>query len=184
MDDKKVRVIKAAREVFLKYGYVKATMNDLAKAAGISRPALYLVFAGKEEIFSEVVKYLTIELSNTVKEESQKLNDPMNKLLKVFDVWVFRIYELLSQSEEAKDLYQSSLPFAQECIRDSSKMFESDILNALLQFPAGRLNPNITPQEMACVFAEAIPGFKQNSDNAEEIRDKIDLLIKMSILNE
>ncbi len=181
MDEKKTRVIKAAKDVFLKYGYVKTTMNDLAKAAGISRPALYLLFAGKEEIFNDVVKYLTAELSNTVKEESQELSKPMDKLLKVFDIWVFRTYELLNQSEEAKELYQSSFPFVKESLRDSSKMFESDILDALLQFPVSQLNPNVTPQEIACVFAGAIPGFKQNSDDIKELKAKIDLLIKMSL---
>ena len=49
--DKKSRILAAARDVFIRYGYKRVTMGDIAKAAGMSRPALYLVFQCKPEIF-------------------------------------------------------------------------------------------------------------------------------------
>lgn len=45
------QVLAAARDVFARYGYRRTTMADLARAAGMSRPALYLLFANKEAIF-------------------------------------------------------------------------------------------------------------------------------------
>lgn len=44
----------AAIGVFVRYGYGKATMADIAAAAGISRPALYLLFANKETLFRDL----------------------------------------------------------------------------------------------------------------------------------
>ena len=41
----------AARSVFLRFGYRRVSMNDLAEAAGISRAALYLAFKNKEDVF-------------------------------------------------------------------------------------------------------------------------------------
>ena len=38
-------------KVFLAYGYSRVTMDDIARAAEVSRPALYLVFKNKAEIY-------------------------------------------------------------------------------------------------------------------------------------
>jgi AcrR family transcriptional regulator len=43
-DDKRTRILAAARSVFLRYGFKRVNMNDIADAAGVSRPALYLLF--------------------------------------------------------------------------------------------------------------------------------------------
>ena len=37
--------------VVLRYGFQRTTMDDVAKEAGISRPALYLLFKNKTEIY-------------------------------------------------------------------------------------------------------------------------------------
>lgn len=181
MENKKNRVIETAKEVFLKYGYVKTTMNDLAKAAGISRPALYLIYAGKEEIYNDVILYLSRELSEKVKRESEFLEEPMEKLKKVFHVWSLEMFELLHASEEARELYQSSFPFAREAMKKSTMMFEEDITNALRQFPPEELTDNLKVKEIAHIFSTAVPGLKQNSENTDELRHKIDLLLKMGL---
>ncbi len=38
-------ILQAAVGVFLRYGYKKTSMDDLARAAGLSRQGLYLHFA-------------------------------------------------------------------------------------------------------------------------------------------
>ena len=53
--DKKTKILTAALSVFLRYGYRRVNMNDIAEAAGISRPALYILFRNKEEIFAGVI---------------------------------------------------------------------------------------------------------------------------------
>ena len=55
------RILRAAQEVFARYGYARTTMGDVAQTAGISRPALYLVFPGKEELFSAVIHRMNTE---------------------------------------------------------------------------------------------------------------------------
>ena len=52
---KRLAVFDAAAEVFAQYGFRRTTMNDIAEAAGISRPALYLMFDNKENLFQDLV---------------------------------------------------------------------------------------------------------------------------------
>lgn len=51
VDDKRGTIIAAAFDVFMNYGFRKTSMDDIARAAGMSRPALYQVFRNKTEIF-------------------------------------------------------------------------------------------------------------------------------------
>lgn len=53
-DEKRKRILESAFEVALRYGYQRMTMDDVAKASGMSRPALYLQFRNKGEIFSAI----------------------------------------------------------------------------------------------------------------------------------
>jgi|SRR5882757_3486840 len=50
-DPKRGVVLAAAVGVFGRYGFQKTSMEAIAKAAGISRPGLYLRFANKEQLY-------------------------------------------------------------------------------------------------------------------------------------
>ena len=53
-DAKRARVLEGAMQVFLAYGFSRTTMDDIARAVEISRPALYLLFRNKADIFRAV----------------------------------------------------------------------------------------------------------------------------------
>jgi AcrR family transcriptional regulator len=48
---RRARILQAALRTFLAYGFSRTTMDDIARAAGMSRPALYLLFRNKSDIF-------------------------------------------------------------------------------------------------------------------------------------
>jgi AcrR family transcriptional regulator len=49
-------VLNAALAVFARYGFKRASMEDIALEAGISRPALYLVYPNKGAIFTGLAR--------------------------------------------------------------------------------------------------------------------------------
>lgn len=53
-DARRARILEGAMQVFLAYGYQRTTMDDIARAAGISRPALYLLFRNKTDIYRAI----------------------------------------------------------------------------------------------------------------------------------
>jgi AcrR family transcriptional regulator len=50
------RILEAANRVFAEKGYHEATMDDIAKRLGVSKGALYLYFASKEDLFEAMCK--------------------------------------------------------------------------------------------------------------------------------
>jgi AcrR family transcriptional regulator len=74
------QIIESAREVFASQGYARVGTADLAKAAGISEPALYRHFAGKKELFLETIRSTGPRLLNIWEEISADYDDPIDTL--------------------------------------------------------------------------------------------------------
>lgn len=49
--ERRAQLLDAAREVFVAQGYHAAAMDDIAEAAGVSKPVLYQHFPGKLELY-------------------------------------------------------------------------------------------------------------------------------------
>ncbi|GAA1007984.1 hypothetical protein Aple_044580 [Acrocarpospora pleiomorpha] len=55
-------VLKAAAEVFRKHGYQKATIDDIAREAGISKPTVYRYAKSKQWLLEKIVKTVQDEM--------------------------------------------------------------------------------------------------------------------------
>src|SRR5580704_4763436 len=53
---KRRQIVDGARDVFLAQGFDAASMNDIARAAGVSKGTLYVYFNNKEELFEAIVE--------------------------------------------------------------------------------------------------------------------------------
>lgn len=49
--ERRVQLLESALEVFVRHGYHAAAMDDIAEAAGVSKPVLYQHFPGKLELY-------------------------------------------------------------------------------------------------------------------------------------
>ena len=58
LDDRKRALLDAAAGVFLRFGFKKTSMDDVARAGGLSRQGLYLHFASKDELFAAALLHL------------------------------------------------------------------------------------------------------------------------------
>jgi AcrR family transcriptional regulator len=64
-------LVKAARTLFEKQGYLDTNIGDISKRARVAHGTFYTYFSSKEEIFSEVVEQLTSDLQRMAAEEPQ-----------------------------------------------------------------------------------------------------------------
>ncbi len=70
--DKRRQVLRGARDVFLKRGFEGASMEQIAKAAGVSKGTLYVYFPSKEALFEA----LTLEEKKNLAENFLSLESP------------------------------------------------------------------------------------------------------------
>jgi TetR/AcrR family acrAB operon transcriptional repressor len=87
----RARLLNAAREVFRQRGVSRATLEDIAKAAGVTRGAIYWHFANKGDVlqamFDEVSIPLIDRLDDTLLQDpkTDALGRLRNFLLQLFD---------------------------------------------------------------------------------------------------
>lgn len=55
-DPRREAILQAAWQAFAAYGYRKTSMDDIARGAGVSRPALYLHYRNKDDIFRSLAQ--------------------------------------------------------------------------------------------------------------------------------
>ncbi|MCF6459694.1 hypothetical protein C3E88_01370 [Clostridium sp. Cult3] len=57
MENRRESILDAATDVFSKYGFFGAKMEDIAKRAGIGKGTIYGYFDSKEALFYEMIKH-------------------------------------------------------------------------------------------------------------------------------
>lgn len=67
-EEKRIRMIQAAYELFSEKGVYKTSIDDIAKSAGVAKGTFYLYFADKTEIWEAVV----VDISNRILTQAKK----------------------------------------------------------------------------------------------------------------
>lgn len=68
------QIVEIAKRVFLRNGYSKTSMRDIAKGAGIGVSNIYNYFKSKDELFRHIVKPLIVDLERMM-HEHHNVND-------------------------------------------------------------------------------------------------------------
>jgi len=72
---KRRAIVEAATTVFLRNGYLGASMDEIAALARVSKQTVYKHFADKERLFSEIVTATVDEIANPNTDEVLSLRD-------------------------------------------------------------------------------------------------------------
>ena len=120
--------------VFAHYGFRKASMADLADAAGVSRQTLYNRFKNKDQVldwavqnFSEIIRQRAeAELSNSEALASARLADAFNR-------WVGDLVPMLHESPHGFEVMDRGLESLRRAECDPDGMFLAAIANFLLR---------------------------------------------------
>jgi AcrR family transcriptional regulator len=175
---KRDKVLRAARDVFVRYGFKRVTMGDIAEAASISRPALYLLFESKEEIFKCVYEHFVKETLAEIESKIAPQKTPDEKLRTAFELWAVRPFETMQTSSEVAELLECTFGFAQDSVNQGYRSFEKillPILKSHAKFQGAKTK--ISAEKTAHILSGAIRGFKIIAKDAPEIRSLIKELL-------
>lgn len=175
-DAKIAAIVAAAEGVFFRYGFKKTSMDDLARAAGLSRQGLYLYFPTKEALFKETVaKAIAVIRAAQKKALADKTVPIETRLLEVFTVFVqFDTENLDELLAAAKDLVG---PLMQEL--DAAVV--ADLTKALRAagVPARWKDAGLSAKELAEHLMAAFHGAKHQAKSPAELAPKLRVAIAL-----
>jgi AcrR family transcriptional regulator len=79
------QILQAASELFRSQGFTNTSLDDIAKAVGVSRGVLFYYFDGKREIGEHTVRQTLRGYSDYVRERVSRRRSPRNRLLEFVD---------------------------------------------------------------------------------------------------
>lgn len=123
-------VLDAAVGVFARYGYRKTSMDDVARAAGVSRQGLYLSFANKEELFRRALDHsLSDQLACAITALSRAQDSLESRIIAACKEWSGRFVGSLGA--DAADLMCASTSLAGATLAEYEWQFEEALANAI-----------------------------------------------------
>jgi TetR/AcrR family transcriptional regulator, regulator of autoinduction and epiphytic fitness len=123
-------VLDAAVSAFARFGYRKTSMDDVARAAGVSRQGLYLSFANKEELFRRALEHsLSRQLASALAALARAEDSLESRLIAACKEWSGRFVGFLGA--DAADLMCASTSLAGATLAEYEWQFEEALVNAI-----------------------------------------------------
>jgi AcrR family transcriptional regulator len=129
--DRRSRILDGAGRAFLRFGFERANMADIATGAGVSRTALYHYFAGKEDVLRALLDDLhtgSLEAAAEAFETSSSLSAALTGLL---EAKFGRVLALISDSPHGVELVDATHRLTGPATRAADEAFQKLVVEAL-----------------------------------------------------
>ena len=163
-----------ALEVFGRYGFRRASMDEIARSADISRQGLYLHFANKEALFRAAVRQ---ELDTALGEVSRCLSEEgvglERRVVAALDAWLGRYVGSMLASDIGNLLQNPAMQLG-DMVDPASAAFDAGLAAAI----AAAMSENdhrrlgVTPEEIAAALHAVAQGAKYLSNARAESREE------------
>ncbi|WP_435853392.1 TetR/AcrR family transcriptional regulator [Streptomyces olivaceus] len=173
--DRRTMVLDSAMVTFARFGYRKTSMEEVARAAHISRPGLYFLFSSKETLFRAAA---TQALERDIAAVERVLADPgrplPERLVDAFDQWAGRYIGPLARDIAA--VIEDNPGLLGEIAETTPRRFEQLITEAI----AGESGPATAPRVAQTLISTSI-GLKHQAASREfyleRLKVAVDLLV-------
>lgn len=86
-DRRRAAILEAAQTCFFQYGLDRTRMEDIARLAQVSRPALYEHYENKSAIFLALARPLLFSRLQEAEMELQRSSPVWKRITAAFEVW-------------------------------------------------------------------------------------------------
>ena len=164
-DERQEAILAAAQSLIAQKGVDAVSMADLAKATGLSRPAIYQYFASKDHVLAELVINEMADLSNAIERHIEGLEDPMERIR----IWVHYSLAHLASSEHRiiREISIASLP---EESRGMINAMHGHFMMALLS-PVREIGIRDVTATAHLIFASVAAAAKRIDEGSEFVRE-------------
>lgn len=152
--EKRYKIVTAALTAFSHFGYRRTAMADIAAAAFMSRPALYLVFPNKAAVFRALAEMLLADTMTGAEAAWPADSDPAEGLAAAILAKDLPIHQLLAATPHADEILAETKTLAGDLHRATAARFTALVTERLAAAGAPE------PAGSARLVANAAEGLK------------------------
>nr|WP_246563227.1 TetR/AcrR family transcriptional regulator [Bradyrhizobium liaoningense] len=168
--------VEAATKVFSRYGYARTTMGDIAEQAGISRPALYLLFPDKDAVFAAAIRRMDEQKHREIQAAVARLDGLHAKLLHACKSWGSHGFDLIEAHPDSADLFDLRFPAVRK-VYDNFQAVVADLIREQVR------SASITeePEALARCLVFGMRGLRETARNGKDMRRLIAVQVTMLV---
>lgn len=186
IDDKRRAILEAAITQFSQYGYRKTSMEDIAGAAGVSRPSLYVYFENKEEIFRSLVQLLNQEAIDDAQSAliDNRANEPVTQRIeRALIAFNVALYRRLHDSPHGEELMDESSRLSGNITQDFFGRFQTllqdEFTYADEQGELALASAGVTAEQAAETIRYAAIGLKTGTPDTHAYETRLQHFIRV-----
>ncbi len=173
--DKRARILQAALSVFLAYGFARTKMDDIARAAGMSRPALYLVFRNKTDIFRAGAATMLDQSVATAATILRGEDGFVERMMRAMDAAILSMMREIAASPHGSELLDLKTSIAADVIQHWRQELGSHVRQAIADEAQRRdlelAGRGLSAQLLADMLLDGLEGAKaRTSDPDHQLR--------------
>ena len=182
-ESRRAAILEAAQTCFFQYGLERTRMEDIARLAHISRPALYEHFENKSAIFLALARSIMTSQLQEAKVELRHSGPIWKRVISAFEAWSVKPLEMITAAPHADDIIQAGSGLAADVYREGREDF-CKLLSATLQDAVrkGELNlkqAGLTATSAADLLVAASTGAKGDWKNTALYRKRLASFIRV-----
>lgn len=172
MDVKKQHILQSALRVVTDYGFKRTSMEDIAKEAGMSRPAIYQWFRNKDDVFLSCLDMVIEQAFNLAETASAEQTAPKAKTAAYLQAYMGFYHGLLIAGRHGQELLDLNNRLGAEKSTAAMTRF-IHALNGLMDLPADA--------EEGHVLALSASGIKYQTPTPEQFTARLAMLVERFI---
>lgn len=182
-DPRRRAILGAALQVFARFGYRRASMDEVARAAKLSRQGLYLHFPNKETLFRESVTFVLDESLGAGKRALATDGSLEDRLVDAFDaihgafVVNAGVLGTFSGSTHLAELIEVAKELDGEVVREREAAFQSAVARALSQEGVPEAT-GLKSADLVMTLEAVATGLKHSVSSREELRTRMRLAVR------
>lgn len=182
-DEVREHLVQAARQVFMRYGFKKTALDDIAKEARKGKSTIYYYFKSKDEIFKAVIEAESEIRNQTIDEQVSAVEDPQQKLRTYIFVRLLSLKKVDNYYEAIKNDLLDNLYFINSLrIKhlDSEVTFVKNLLQEGIDKGVYTIqNPELTARTLVTLLQGFEVPLIQKNLTDEEIQKSIDEMLNI-----
>jgi len=106
--EKRVRILAAAEQLYLRYGIRRTSIDDVARAAGIAKGTIYLYYDSKETLNAAVVEKVCADILIDGRRALGERGTLVQRLVAFLDAWKGKPSRLMASSPHTAEIIEST----------------------------------------------------------------------------
>lgn len=183
MDERKQQIITAAGDVFTRYGFKKASMQDIADAAHMSRAALYLHFRNKDDLFRSLMKWHHGEALKAAEGAFTSGAPFLARMEAALMNFTMVLFGPVRASKHGQELFDANMALAGETTAATSARLRSLMEQAVVKaVAAGEITlayTGLSAEALTDLLYVCLDGIKKAPDGFDNLDTRLSALMRL-----